>query len=345
MSKKYKNLIYFQNGSIGDFLMTIFFLENVYLNDDSIKLYIVVPKNKVFLSQFLKKYSYINLILANRKNIHGWLGIFSLFKFSFYKNLIITVPTPGRLPLGIKIIAKLTAMHFKSLLAGSDDGQGINKLIYNKLYKYNKQINYPECLKSILKILDFEIKKENPILEHADESNILEQLKLEKNNYVVIHARAATKGRSLDNQCLRLLVNSIISIDGEMKILLTGSTSDRDFLSGFESEFKNVVLGINLSVVDLCGVIKKSKLFIGVDTGITHVASFLGKKSLVLAQSGTPNWLPYYNDQAIILYAINDCTYNIYSGQEYLQNCQKDDICRLGKIPFDVINQELKKLL
>ena len=59
--QRYKNLIYFQNGSIGDFLMTIFFLENIHLNDNSLVLNVVVPKNFYFLQQFLEKYPYINL--------------------------------------------------------------------------------------------------------------------------------------------------------------------------------------------------------------------------------------------------------------------------------------------
>ena len=97
MNKNYKNLIYFQNGSIGDFLMTIFFLENIYLNDNSIKLNVIIPKNGKLLSQFLERYSYINLILANRKSWKGLIGILKLSKFVFSKNLIITAPTPGKL--------------------------------------------------------------------------------------------------------------------------------------------------------------------------------------------------------------------------------------------------------
>ncbi|MCK4386494.1 MAG: glycosyltransferase family 9 protein [Candidatus Pacebacteria bacterium] len=341
-NKKYKNLIYFQNGSIGDFLMTIFFLENIYLNDNSIKLNVVIPKNEKLLLQFLAKYSYINIILANRKSVKGLLGILKLSKFAFSKNLIITAPTPGKLSWYIKIIAKKISLLGRSELVGFDDGQKINKFIYTKLLKYNTKIIYPDFLKTVLNELDFEVKKEIPKLEYTKDEDILKELGLEKEKFIVFNPIAATKGRSFREKEINEIIDFIKNLLPKIKIVLTGGKTDEKVLNNFKDK---AIIMTNSKMSELCTVIDDSELFIGVDTGTAHIASFLGQKSLIIAQNGTPNWLPYYNPNATILYKINNYQHNIYEGREHLESCRGDVLRCLGDVPLEIIKDKLRKIL
>lgn len=345
MKSKFKNLIYFQNGSIGDFLMTIFFLENIRLNDNSIKLFVIIPKNEKLLLQFLERYPYINIILANRKSLRGLWGILKLSKFVFTKNLVITAPTPGFLFSYIKMMAKSVALHPQSQLVGFEDGQKINKFIYTKLLKYNTKIIYPNFLKSIIEELGFEIKKEVPKLEYEKDENILEELGLEKENYIVFHPIAATKGRSLKEKEIMDLIKKINQIFSEIKIVLTGGDADKDALNVISLLLKNVVVLITPKISELCVIIDNTKLFIGVDTGTSHLASFLQKKSLIIAQNGTPNWLPYYNPNAIILYFVENCSHQIYEGKDHLEKCRGERFRCLGYVPMEIIEKYLEKML
>ena len=341
-NRKHKNLIYFQNGSIGDFLMTIFFLENIYLNDSSIKLNVVVPKNEELLLQFLEKYSYINLILANKRSLKGLWGMLKLTKFAFSKNLIITAPTPGRLSLYIKILAKTVSLFGRSELVGFDDDQKINKFIYTKLLKYNTKIIYPDFLKTVIKELSFEVKKEIPKLEYRVDENILNKLKLEKEKYVVFNPMAATQGRSLKKEEIDEIVDFIRNFLSEIKIVLTGGMSDEKILNIFKN--KAIIL-TNSKIAELCTVIDNAKLFIGMDTGTSHLSSFLGQKSLIIAKNGTPNWLPYYNQKAKILYSIEGCSHNTYEGREYLEECRGDRLRCLKSVSLKIIEKEVLNLL
>jgi len=322
--------------------MTIFFLENIYLNNFNLKLWVVIPKNEKLLKQFLEKYPYINIILANKRSGKGLIGIFSLLKFIFSKNLVITAPTPGKLSVFIKIMAKKISFFGRSELVGFEDGQKINKFIYTKLLKYNTKIIYPDFLKSVIKELGFEVKKEIPILKYSKDENILEELNLEEHKYIVFNPIAATKGRSLKEDDANKIIDFIKTFLPGIKVVLTGGKADEEILKTFTD--KALIL-VNPEISKLCTLLENSRLFIGMDTGTSHVASFLQAKSLVIAQNGTPNWLPYYNENADILYSVNGCTHDKYEGREHLESCRGDILRCLGDIPFEVVENKLEKLL
>jgi len=341
MNKKYKNFIYFQNGSIGDFLMTVFFLENIYLNNKLINLCVVIPKNKKILQQFLEKYPYIKIILVNRRSFNGLWGMFKLMKYYFSSNLVLTAPTPGRLSYLVKLNAKVLSLMPNSLLIGFEDGEKINRYLYDRILKYRTDILYPDFLKSVIRGLGFEVKKKEPLFYFKQSFSILEQLNLEKGNYVVINPMAATQGRSLIEKDVLFILEEIKKIRSGLKIVLVGGEKERVFLNSF----KKVKVCISLSVKDLSNLIDGSSLFIGVDTGTTHLASFLQKKSLVIAKNGTPNWLPFYNPEARILYSIDVCRHQIYEGREYLEECRGDRLRCLGNIPLEIIEKTLLEML
>ena len=342
MRYKYKNLIYFQNGSIGDFLMIIFFLENIHLNDDSIILNVVVPKNEKLLLQFLEKYLYINIILANKRSFKGVWGILKLTKFVFAKNLIITAPTPGKLSLFVKIIAKKISLLGRSELMGFDDDQKINKFIYTKLLKYNTKIIYPDFLKTVIRELGFEVKKETPSFDYSKNDDLLGNLSLIVGAYIVINPMASTQGRSLDKTELSFIIETIKNFKQNLKIVLVGSKKGKDFISFFDG----VLVCADLPIFDLCSLIEDCNLFIGVDTGITHLVSFLQKKSLVIAHPITAsNWLPFYNLNATILYTIKNCQHNIHCGREYLEKYCKGILMCFEHTALDIVENKLKDLL
>ena len=119
---KYKNLVYFLNGSIGDFLMALFFMENIHENDSSIALYVVTPRNKKAFDELSEAYPYITVVEANRRSFRGMAASIRLLRFMSAANLVVTPPTPGRLPTYIKIVAKLAALYPGSLFVGFKDG-------------------------------------------------------------------------------------------------------------------------------------------------------------------------------------------------------------------------------
>jgi ADP-heptose:LPS heptosyltransferase len=86
-------------------------------------------------------------------------------------------------------------------------------------------------------------------------------------------------------------------------------------------------------------------LYVGVDTGITHLASVLKAPSLVIAHNGASNWLPYYNENSIVIYQIKDDDSDVHEGRKYLESKRGGRMRYLDRVPMDVIKKRLHSLL
>jgi len=308
------NFIYFFNGSIGDILMSILLFDNVHKNNQKIKIYAVIPKNKKLFLDLKGERSHINILEVNIKNP---LSLFGLVRFLFSKNNVLTSPTPGIFPMRTKIIAKL--LSFRGKLVGFDDKY---MSLYDEIIDFNHKILYYELLLKSLNNFGFKIFFDKPFLDSD---------KKEEKNRVIIEPFGSSMGRSFVGEELNWLFREVKNkFNGE--ILLVGGLENNS--CGLNGLF-------DLSMKDLKDLINSSKYYIGVDTGPTHLACVLEKKCLIFGKNGTPNWLPFYNKNATILYSVNECKHNIYKGREHLNKCRGDKLRCLGDIPKHIIIKEL----
>jgi len=344
--KNLKNIFYMLNGSIGDFLMALFLMENFNQNDSSINLHVITPRNKgIFLELGAgKTHPYIHLVEANMKGVKGVLGTLSLLRHVFQKNYFLTPSTPGVNPLGIKLIGKFLTLRRGSILIGFDDGAPVNGKLYDILLPFDQKVLYHDSLKQCITNLGFLVIKENPTFSCIGENGVLEGYGLVKGEYIVVHPFGATNGRSYLGEDLVGLLEIILGrFTGT--IVITGSAGDKEKADEAKrmtggKRIKNIC-GISLG--DTCVVLGGARYYIGVDTGTTHLAGLLRKKSLVLAKDGTPYWLPYYNKHATILYQAKDCTHGINEGKEHLFNCTGGER-RLGDIPVNLVKEQIPVL-
>lgn len=103
------------------------------------------------------------------------------------------------------------------------------------------------------------------------------------------------------------------------------------------STMPNVVNCIGIySIPQSIYVIKKSSLFMGLESGFSHIAAMLKKKSFILF-SGTSNinvWKPYsfYDDQVTLLKRVVACDLVLGCGKFVCD----DNICLKNIYPFEV---------
>jgi len=90
------NVVYLLNGSIGDFLMAIFFFESIKENND-LSFFIATPKNIKNFKELAECYPRISIVPSK----------FSLFHFLFQRNIMITTPTPGKHPFWLELFGFL----------------------------------------------------------------------------------------------------------------------------------------------------------------------------------------------------------------------------------------------
>jgi len=315
-----KHIFYLTNGSIGDFLMVLFLMENIHesASFSKTKLHIVVPsRNFSFLQSIAKAYPFIRL---HRGGVLG--GVVTL-RYIFSKKIVITPPTPGVLSHKIKVYGKALSFFSGSIFVGFRDLSNDNSY-YDILLTYNTKQPYVDTMQDIVRAIGGVISKKIPTLIFQENLNTLSHYALSKGEYIVIAPYAATKGRSITKEDILRIIEEITVRPSGYKIVLVGSLRDRKELVNIVGEGAGNVVNLAgvLSFSELATIIAHTQLFIGVDTGTSHIAGFLGVKSIVVAHNGTPNWLPYYNKNARILYRVHNCIHKIHEGREHLEECR-----------------------
>jgi len=314
--------------------MTLFFAENLRLARATSVATIIIPRNRKLLSKLAIKYPYIEIIEANAKNF----GFLKLLKFVFSANCVIVHPTPGKIPARIKILAKAVSLGHKSVSVGFRD-KGILNNLYSILLDYDASVPYIETIKKTIKALGFPVKKESPTLDYMKDENVLRRFRLKAGSYVFIHPLGSNKKRIIPLEDMKWILGRIRLEFGALKIAVSAGPGDKEYINNLQNAFSGddgIVFLLGLDLNSLANLIDGSELYIGVDTGITHLAAFLRKKSLVVANNATANWLPYYNRKARIVYKIAGDKNNTFEGEEYLRNNLR------GRLkPFEFVSKEV----
>ncbi|MDD4290025.1 MAG: glycosyltransferase family 9 protein [Patescibacteria group bacterium] len=346
MRENINNIFYISMGSIGETLMAIFFLNNISKNLNGIsntKFYLLVSKNVKEIKFLCKQYNFIRVIEINLHNYIFWLTI---IKKLFKQNVVIIQSTFGKMPFRIKIFGKILSMSRHSMLIGYEDGSYINKYVYSKLLMFDPSICIYESLNTLLVELGYEVKEYLPNLNFLLSGRILDKYRLKKNKYIVIHPFAASWRRSLPPERWYDVINQIIDCVASMdyKIVLLGSYFDKEnnkeFISGLD---KNIINLIGLDIEESAEIIHDCLLFIGVDTGTTHLASVMQKNCVVIGNYSNPCWLPFYNKNAEILYNIEKCTCAPCNKKYYFEQCKKSYFICMLDLPDDLIVTKIKE--
>lgn len=288
--KKVSKLIYFTNGSIGDFLMSLYCCENVYLNDSNIQIHIITPRNKSLFIDLARGYPYIHIHEINKRNV--W----KLAPFLFSKNIVLVPPSPKGPKGFLSYISIVLSLFGERVYFGKG---GVT---------FNPNQAYHEMLAEGLISVGMEIKKEKPQLIYLrEDTGIVDTYNLVSKEYIVIHPYASHSGKSIHGSVLRSLITSVKEKYPHKQIVVTGSEGDREHL---ENDLRSVSGVQNMagmvSIPGLIDIINQSYLFIGNDTGITHLACMLGVRSIVFAHAGTTKyWLPVYNEKVQIYSVLN----------------------------------------
>jgi ADP-heptose:LPS heptosyltransferase len=151
----------------------------------------------------------------------------------------------------------------------------------------------------------------------------------------------ASRGRSFVEEKLEKSIGLIRKYFPNHTLYITGSKEDQEKMITIKDD--HVVPYFGKSMEEIMSLILGSSLYIGVDTGVTHIANMLSVKTLVLAEQGTSHWLPYYNPKATIVYSILESRDSIHEGREYLFSQAHGRTRYLDRIPLSVIEQYIQK--
>lgn len=170
----------------------------------------------------------------------------------------------------------------------------------------------------------------------CDDNSALKQFEI-SNHYVVMHIMPQWRYKQWTEKGW-IEVAKYLTEQG-LQIVLSGSPAQTEieYLTEIQKKMPNNTLNLagKLSLAQLAKMIESAQLFIGPDTGITHLASATGVKTIALFGPSDPvKWTPwpkgYYSDIPPFKTKGNQHVNNVYliQGQQdcvpcYLEGCER----------------------
>lgn len=222
--------------------------------------------------------------------------------------------------------------------------------IYNQTIKYNQEIHVAETFldfASILKIVK-KIELLKPITYSIyDKNHVNILLKNIPRDFILIHIGTSNraKSRRWTNKNWTKIFNELVNERNDpsitpQNIVLTGGTIEGKLLKKIILPTKNTFNLIGkTNIPQLAYLMTKAKLFIGLDTGPTHIAAAMGITTIGLYGPNSPKrWGPYSINSQVIYHELScsECTRQ-FAGQ--VSKC-KNNIC----LQIITVNEVIEKI-
>lgn len=316
--KEYDNIIMFTNGSIGDFLMASLCADSARKRlGNNANIIILAPRNVSILRDLFSAYAYIQAIEINRRNFLRAL-VSLLMRMVWQRNLVVNQGVFKRIPFLARSLARLLTLRRGSNYLHFSQREESNKQKEGEVVIFDYHLSVYKNLARLFNTQGIAISSTVPPYHFVRDPSALERYGLIHSSYVVIHPCASSFSRSLPIARWAGIFEYITVNFPDIKVVITGSKQDDQFIQRIlelsVSTTSLIDLAGRLSMTELANIVDGARGYIGVDTGVTHLAGVLQKRSVIIGNLSNPCWLPFYNKDATILTERKSCTCNGQKG-------------------------------
>lgn len=331
-----KNILFFNSEKIGDLIVSSMILENDELFSENVNIYFLIKEK--FYSLFENYNGKVKIIKYDYKK-YKWFLPYRFIFLKYLRSLGIDkfynlTPARGMLSDEISLLSGSNIIcatnNDKKYLKGNA-GKITDKYYDEILFKDIK--NEYEKHKKLLQIFsnkDKEIKLKNKKTFRVTERNYLIEKGLAKSKeYIAISPMSTDLERTWGIKNFSKLSNELA---GKYKIILIGSQKEKKILECIRQGNKNILIDTSL-LMDLPDIINHCRLFIGGDSGLTHIALKLDKPLLAILDGGYFNrYFPYCAEDKKFNYIYNEmdcfeCGFDcIYDKKYCLLNIPYEDV-------------------
>ena len=290
--REFHNLITFANGSIGDFLMWLDFFEACHEQNPTLRCVLIRRRKAGLLREIARPYHFVSFLTLDDGVL---VFLQQLFLLCGTKNLVIlpyTFGTPSSLLIQM---GKVLTLRSGSRFLAFNPIRGVETVPFDLTRCYY------ENLRSVFPALGLAPVVRPPRYRFSP-TTVSPEI---PRPYVVVHPFAGNSVRTLPQARWVDLIRFLRATFPQLHILITGAPGEASAagaiiraLGTTEHIFQRAG---TFKFHELAAVLTNAQLYIGVDSGITHLASLLGKRSLVIGNLSNPTWLPRYNADAVIL--------------------------------------------
>jgi hypothetical protein len=351
---------FFVGRSIGVALLGLYALRSVAGQRVGSRSTIILTDTSPIYEELLFMYPDIRFVRLK------WQHPFQVFRLvmshMFQKNIVMFPPSFGQFPFTARLFGRLITLSRGSRLVGYAPVRRdrFPNLITHQ-YPFSLTENIFSQVGRTARDISMQYGGEHVLRDRQLDTPTLKYAKHNQNSlcvsaigapYIVFHPYAATDVRTNPHTRSVALLKELVRAFPSHRVVVSGGPKDRarahDLLDNVPPlrDGKGVFIGdIAHKLAESVQVVAGAHLYIGVDTGITHVAAHVGTPSVVIGNNSNPMWLPTYGEHIVVLTNTSRCrcTPNkqghcraVYEGKEYLA-CMID-------IPIPDIVAHAKKL-
>lgn len=293
MHQRFTDLLFISYGSIGDFLMTLAFLREVHRAFPEFRLEVCATRNSALLRSIASRYPFVRVSSLNS------LSFLRAFFFSFKRSVVIMPATFGEVPWKPLLFARIAAL--RGAVAGFT---GLKTVVrYDLPVRFDTRKLFYQNLEQLLQNLGAEGGITPALLLPED----AHALALISKPYIALAPFAGNPKRSLPVSRWKSIMSVLALKYPEHHISILGAPEDEAVAKALGSAHPRAQICTGRPFLQTISFIKHASLFVGVDSGLTHIAGILGQKSVVVGNLSNPTWLPYYNPNATVLVEPRQC--------------------------------------
>ncbi|MCR4276183.1 MAG: hypothetical protein NUV90_02270 [Candidatus Parcubacteria bacterium] len=290
-------------GHIGDAVMVASLFAEITREMPHVKIAYLVRRNAPFIAELVKAYPAITVIPVSSSPLGAFKAILPLFAT---QSIVIAPPPWGARPFILKILSFLFILRGDRVIAFADGGMWQP---YSAVIAHDQNKRYIDNLRAAAALASLSTDPIGSPPHLRLLSSLPSDFPFVAKPYIVLHPfphMATSKTMPLRRWIH--LVQELRRKYPAYGIVITGAGVDREQAHKIAfSVDEGVFCAINRPLLEVAGLIEHARLYIGVDTGPTHIAGVLHAPSVVLAQQKDPMWLPTYNPNATLLSEKKNC--------------------------------------
>jgi ADP-heptose:LPS heptosyltransferase len=339
-----KNIIFYNSEKIGDLIVSSLILENDDFFPGDVDIYFLIKEN--FYPLFKNYSGKIKIMTYNYKKYKWFLP----YRFAFLKHLrnlnidkfYNLTPARGMLNDEISLLSGSNMIYainndkkYLKGFAGKITDKYYDKILFQDIKnEYEKHIKLLDMLGINEKIYIFGNKK---TFENSESNYLIEKIFVKSDEYIAISPLSTDLERTWGIENYSKLSKELA---GTYRVVLIGSPKEKLLLEKIRQDNENILIDTS-SLKDLPGIIKHCLMFIGGDSGLTHIALKLGKPLLAILDGGYFNtYFPYRVEDKN-----NNYIYNMMDCFECGFDCIFDKKYCLVNISYEEVINKTNKIL
>lgn len=310
---KQTDVWFFVGHSIGVTLLAIHTLEAAYFGlstNERGRCFLVINGDKTQLYlDLIDQYPHITIIMLSRGSMPD---LVRLLARTVGRRQVVLHPLSFGLvhPLHVLLTRAITCLHPRSRSVVLGERSWYNWFWFSDILPQKLDQSIFMSMEEAVKHCGIKVTARRPQLLHAATTVHPSLAKVGK-PYIVVHPFAANPIRSLPKVRWQDLFDFITNTYPGYQLIISGGPSDREAALAFiRPNYKNVFFTEDIITTFLpkIGLIDHAALYLGVDTGPTHLAAHLGVPTIVVGNNSNPCWLPTYNPEVTVLMHLEHCT-------------------------------------